>query len=124
MRGEPVRYGRGGTGSSNVFGGAPAVAQHLALRIAFHQLLHAPSFEEALVRTVSQGGDADTNGAIVGALLGAVYGRDEVPIRWRRTVLTCRAFHGHQPRPRAFWATDLLELAERLVALGPVHEEG
>lgn len=92
----------------------------IALRNAFHQLLHAPSFEEGLVRTVSQGGDADTNGAIAGALLGAVYGRDAVPGRWRRTVLTCRAVRGHRPRPTPFWADDLLELAEHLVAIGPL----
>ncbi|MFM2152520.1 MAG: High confidence in function and specificity [Pseudomonadota bacterium] len=91
----------------------------LALRNAFHQLLHAPSLEEGLVRTVSQGGDADTNGAIAGALLGSVYGRDAVPQRWRRTVLSCRALGGRHPRPSPFWADDLFELAERLVALGP-----
>lgn len=94
----------------------------VALRNAFHQLLHAPSFEEAVVRTVSQGGDADTNGAIVGALLGAVYGRDAVPLGWRRTVLSCRAVRGRQVRPAPFWADDLLELAEQLVATGPLHE--
>lgn len=92
----------------------------VALQNALHQMLHAPSLEEALVRTVSQGGDADTNGAICGALLGAVYGRDAVPQRWRRIVLTCRATHGTHPRPSVFWADDLLELAEELVALGTV----
>ena len=94
----------------------------VALRNAFHQLLHAPSFEEGLVRTVSQGGDSDTNGAIAGALLGAVYGREAVPLRWRRTVLSCRAVTGRQVRPAPFWADDLLELAEQLVATGPLHE--
>ena len=95
----------------------------LALRNAFHQLLSAPSFEEAVVHTVSQGGVADSNGAIVGALVGAVAGRDAVPIRWRRAVLTCRAFQGAHPRPAALWATDLLELAERLAALSPPGSE-
>ena len=42
----------------------------VALRNAFHQLLHADSFEAGVVNTVSQGGDTDTNGAIAGALLG------------------------------------------------------
>jgi hypothetical protein len=93
----------------------------LALRNAFHQLLHAGSFEDGVVRTVSQGGDADTNGAIAGALLGAVYGRAAVPARWRRVVLTCRASHGQHPRPPSLWADDLLDLAERLVASGPLH---
>jgi len=93
----------------------------IALRNAFHQLLHAPSFEEGVVRTVSQGGDADTNGAIVGALLGAVFRREAVPLRWRRTVLSCRAVSGQQVRPSPFWADDLYDLAEQLVATGPLH---
>lgn len=93
----------------------------VALRNAFHQLLHARSFEEGVVQTVSQGGDTDTNGAIAGALLGAVYGREAVPARFRRVVLTCRATRGAHPRPPALWADDLLELAERLVATGPLH---
>lgn len=95
----------------------------IALRNAFHQLLHAPTLEEGLVRTVSAGGDTDTNGAIAGALLGAVHGREAVPLRWRRAVLTCRAITGHHPRPMALWADDLLELAERLVALGAADGE-
>lgn len=94
----------------------------LALRNAFHQLLHASSFEDALVSTASQGGDADTTSAIAGALLGAVHGRDAVPLRWRRQVLSCRPGldeHARHRRPSPFWPDDLLLLAERLVALGP-----
>ena len=94
----------------------------LALRNAFHQLLHAASFEDALVSTASQGGDADTTSAIAGALLGAVHGRDAVPLRWRRLVLSCRPGldeHARHRRPSPFWPDDLLLLAERLVALGP-----
>lgn len=94
----------------------------LALRNAFHQLLHASSFEEALVSTASQGGDADTTSAIAGALLGAVHGRDAVPLRWRRLVLSCRPGldeHARHRRPSPFWPDDLMHLAERLVSLGP-----
>jgi ADP-ribosylglycohydrolase/fructose-1,6-bisphosphatase/inositol monophosphatase family enzyme len=94
----------------------------LALRNAFHQLLHASTLEDGLVATASQGGDADTTSAIAGALLGAVHGRDAVPQRWRRLVLSCRSgLHegARHPRPAPFWPDDALELAERLVALGP-----
>lgn len=94
----------------------------VALQNAFHQLLHAESVEEGVVRTVMSGGDTDTNAAIAGALLGAVHGRDAIPRGWRQMVLTCRPLDGlaavRHPRPRAFWPIDALELAERLVWLG------
>jgi ADP-ribosyl-[dinitrogen reductase] hydrolase len=42
----------------------------------------AETFEEALVRVVNLGGDADTAGAICGGLMGAAVGFDEIPERW------------------------------------------
>jgi hypothetical protein len=94
----------------------------LALQNAFWQLLHAPSLEDGIVDTVAQGGDTDTNAAIAGALLGAVYGRNAVPLRWRRMVLTCRTLAGtdgvKRPRPADFWGVDALELAERVAVMG------
>ncbi len=94
----------------------------IAFQNAFYQLLHAPNLEEGIVQTVMAGGDTDTNGAIVGALLGAVYGRDAIPAQWRQMVLSCRPMkdaHGVvRPRPRAFWPDDALELAERLLLVG------
>lgn len=59
----------------------------VAFRLAFWELLHAPSVEAALIDVVNRGGDADTNGAIAGALLGAVHGERAIPARWRRLVL-------------------------------------
>ena len=91
----------------------------IALGNAYFQLLHAPSLEEGVVATVRAGGDTDTNAAICAALLGAVHGRDAIPERWQRMVLSCRPLAGQpgvdQPRPALFWATDALVLAERLV---------
>ncbi len=40
------------------------------------------SFEEALVRAVNLGNDADTVGAVTGALAGSVYGERGIPQRW------------------------------------------
>ncbi len=34
--------------------------------------------------------DADTNAAICGALLGAVYGRPAIPRQWTKCLLNCR----------------------------------
>jgi ADP-ribosyl-[dinitrogen reductase] hydrolase len=59
----------------------------VAFRLAFWELLHAPSFEEAVVDAVNRGGDADTNGAIVGALSGAFHGEAAIPEPWRKRVL-------------------------------------
>ena len=39
-------------------------------------------FEEALMASVSAGGDADTNAAVAGAVLGARYGMGQIPKRW------------------------------------------
>lgn len=92
--------------------------------IAFHnalwQLLHAPNLQDGVVDTVMRGGDTDTNAAITGALLGAVYGSDAVPAQWVEKILSCRPEAGQphirRPRPRCFWPVDALELAERLVS--------
>ena len=91
----------------------------IAFRNALWQLLNAESVEEGIVDTVMQGGDTDTNAAICGALLGAVYGREAVPNRWIETIQNCRPRAGtpgvHKPRPEVFWPADALELAEQLV---------
>ncbi|VDK49267.1 unnamed protein product [Anisakis simplex] len=42
----------------------------VALQSAFHELLNAPSFYTGLLNAVSRGGDTDTNGCIVAAMLG------------------------------------------------------
>jgi ADP-ribosylglycohydrolase len=59
----------------------------VAFRLAFWELLHAPSFAEGLVDAVNRGGDADTNGAVAGALLGARFGESAIPEAWRARVL-------------------------------------
>jgi poly(ADP-ribose) glycohydrolase ARH3 len=43
---------------------------------------HAFSFEEAVVYAVNLGGDADTLGAMTGAIAGAYHGEDAIPARW------------------------------------------
>ena len=45
-------------------------------------LLTTDSFEEAVTEVVNLGGDADTAGAILGAMAGAYYGVDAIPQRW------------------------------------------
>lgn len=43
---------------------------------------HAGSFEEGLLEVVNAGGDADTNGAVAGSLLGARFGYSNIPTRY------------------------------------------
>lgn len=97
----------------------------VALHNAFYRLLQVDrgecSVEEALLATVAAGGDTDTNAAIAGTLLGAAFGRDALPARWRRAVLSCRPLPGSgtaHPRPPEYWPVDVLELAEALVVAG------
>jgi ADP-ribosyl-[dinitrogen reductase] hydrolase len=52
------------------------------LRAVFQALFSTDSFETALVDVVNRGGDADTTGAILGAIAGALYGPGAIPRRW------------------------------------------
>lgn len=45
-------------------------------------MTHAADFEEGLLRIVNEGGDADTNGAVAGALLGTRWGFRAIPRAW------------------------------------------
>jgi ADP-ribosylglycohydrolase len=74
--------------------------------------------EEAIVATVESGGDTDTNGAIAGALVGAIHGRDAFPSRWILPILACRSLAeagAKRPRPSVYWTDDALDLAEALL---------
>ena len=45
------------------------------------------SFEEALIKAVNLGHDADTVGAVTGQIAGARYGADAIPERWRNSLV-------------------------------------
>jgi ADP-ribosyl-[dinitrogen reductase] hydrolase len=71
-----------------------------SLQTAVHDGLFADSAEEAIVTAVNRGGDADTIGAIAGAVAGARFGASALPDRWRDAIDE---------------ADELEDLAERLV---------
>ncbi len=107
-----------------VAGTAPEDYQHqmgwvlIALQNAFFHLAAGTAVEPALIQTVGQGGDTDTNAAIAGALLGAADGRASLPVRWVLPVLTCRPDPGvraARPRPDEYWPDDILDLTEALL---------
>lgn len=102
----------------------PADYQHqmgwvlTAFQNAFYWLMTGAPLAAAVTATVAKGGDTDTNAAVCGALLGAVQGRDAVPLQWRNAVLSCRPVRRpgiQHPRPFAYWPDDALELAEALL---------
>jgi len=53
---------------------------------ALHCIETTYSFEDAVVKAVNLGGDADTIGAITGGLAGALYGYRSIPERWTRAL--------------------------------------
>jgi ADP-ribosylglycohydrolase/fructose-1,6-bisphosphatase/inositol monophosphatase family enzyme len=90
----------------------------IAFQNAFRHLAAGTPLEGAIVETVGQGGDTDTNGAICGALLGAAQGRSAIPARWSSTLLACRALpeaRARRPRPHRYWPDDAPLLAEALL---------
>jgi ADP-ribosylglycohydrolase len=97
----------------------------IAFQNALWQLLHADSFRNGVQDTVMQGGDTDTNAAICGALLGAVYGREAVPQSWIDALLQCRPSADNprtrHPRPEIFWPVDVLSLATNLLGHSPTQ---
>ena len=56
------------------------------LQTALHDGLSAKSPEEGIVTAVNRGGDADTIGAITGAIVGARFGKSAFPDRWRDAI--------------------------------------
>ena len=68
------------------FDGADMGFTLLALKAALISYWRAENFESGLSEIVEAGGDTDTNGAIVGAVLGARFGRTEIPARWLHRV--------------------------------------
>ncbi|GHU23418.1 ADP-ribosyl-[dinitrogen reductase] glycohydrolase [Betaproteobacteria bacterium] len=65
------------------------------LQAVFQAFFTTDSFEACLIDVVNRGGDADTTGAIAGALAGAWYGEHGIPPRWKnaldkRIVQRCR----------------------------------
>lgn len=56
------------------------------LNAVLHCFFTTTSFEEALIKCVNLGGDADSTGAILGGLAGAFYRYDAVPDRWKQAL--------------------------------------
>ena len=93
----------------------------IALQNAFHDLLHAPSVEEGVVASVARGGrHRHERGDRGRAARRRPRPRGRAAGRGARMVLSCRAhpLRARHARPRAYWATDLYELSERVLLAG------
>jgi len=69
------------------------------LKAVFQSLFATDCFEGALIDVVNRGGDADTSGAILGMIAGALYGPEQIPRRWlaaldQKVAAACRAQAG------------------------------
>jgi ADP-ribosyl-[dinitrogen reductase] hydrolase len=53
------------------------------LQAVFQSLFNFPGFEKSMIDVVNRGGDADTTGAILGMVAGALYGLSGIPIQWQ-----------------------------------------
>ena len=73
---------------------------------AFHYLEFAFSYRQAILETLTMGGDTDTNACIVGGLLGTYNGIKGIPKQALEKVLACRTEYG-QPRPEAYTVRDV-----------------
>jgi len=49
--------------------------------------LTSASYQDALLKLVNLGDDADTVGAIAGGLAGLYYGNDKIPEEWVRDIV-------------------------------------
>lgn len=58
-----------------------------ALKAAFWALKFAKNFEDGIEKIILEGGDADTNACIAGALLGAKYGYKNIPTRLKEGLI-------------------------------------
>jgi ADP-ribosylglycohydrolase len=67
--------------------GVTGYAFHTVPVALYSCLRHPKDFREALSAVLSCGGDTDTVGAIVGALMGAAVGKSNIPSEWRNGII-------------------------------------
>jgi ADP-ribosyl-[dinitrogen reductase] hydrolase len=56
------------------------------MQVALWCMAQVPDFERVVVEVVNTGGDTDTNGAVAGAVMGALCGASSIPDRWLGSI--------------------------------------
>lgn len=64
------------------YGGQSSAYVVDTMQTVLHGFFTTSSFASCLVKTVNQGGDADTTGALAGMLAGALHGVSAIPTAW------------------------------------------
>jgi len=67
-----------------------------AMAAGLWALQYADSYEQGILKVIHEGGDADSNAAVAGALLGAKFGFSQIPGQWIDGLA-----HGRDLRDRA-----------------------
>lgn len=49
-------------------------------------LKYEGDFDKAIISSVNHSGDSDSTGAIVGNIMGALYGYDRIPFKWKKNL--------------------------------------
>lgn len=91
------------------------ISAKVSVMHAFRHLRLGSSFESAMRATLAGGGDAHSNAAAVGGLVGAAVGISGIPERWVRAVLSCKTTLG-QDRPLSYHPCKLVEHLEIICA--------
>jgi len=64
----------------------PSLDALLCSHAALTSFMNAKTFEGAILSAINLGGDADTAGACTGALAGAFWGLEAIPLRWKNNL--------------------------------------
>jgi ADP-ribosyl-[dinitrogen reductase] hydrolase len=82
------------------------------LESAIWGLLSSQTFAEAVIQVANLGNDADTAASVTGALAGAAYGLEAIPVGWRRKL------RGWWPpeAPREWQESEFIALVQKISA--------
>ena len=91
-----------------------------AFTLAFYHLRQKTPFKEAIRETLMRFGDCDTNAAIVGGMMGAYWGTEDMPKDMIEKVLWYD-FDTHEGRKRPTWlsAKNIPDLTRKLLEQAP-----
>ena len=88
----------------------------IAFQNAFYHLMHSNNYHDALLSVMRLGGDTDTNGCIVGSLLGALYGIDSMPKQWIESVKYPKFSHNRDIRYPLIKMDDYIDIINGLLS--------
>eukprot|EP00026_Physarum_polycephalum_P012653 Phypoly_transcript_12979.p1 GENE.Phypoly_transcript_12979~~Phypoly_transcript_12979.p1 ORF type:complete len:284 (+),score=30.80 Phypoly_transcript_12979:151-1002(+) len=90
----------------------------IGFTLAFRHLYKNTPYAVAIAETIAGGGDSDTNACIVGGLVGALHGAENIPQEMKIPVLTCNTQLG-RPRPDFLHPRHLQKLTEEIFNSAP-----